>query len=75
MFKKLLKSLKLINHKLFFALLIMGLVPAIYNTFRVYLLGNLPGDYSYSTVDLIDFINRTDVVLLFNVLVLKYNSK
>lgn len=53
----------------------MGLVPAIYNTFRVYLLGNLPGDYSYSTVGLIDFINRTDVVLLFNVLVLKYNSK
>lgn len=57
MFKKLLKSLKLINHKLFFALLIMGLVPVIYNTFRVYLLGNLPLDYSYSTVGLIDFIN------------------
>lgn len=75
MFKKLLKSLKIINHKLFFALLIMGLVPVIYNTFRVYFLGNLPGDYSYSTVGLIDFINRTDVVLLFNVLVLKYNSK
>lgn len=27
--KKLLKSLKSINHKLFFALLIMGLVPVI----------------------------------------------
>lgn len=52
----------------------MALVPVIYNTFRVYFLGNLPGDYSYSTVGLIDFINRTDDTLLFNVLTLKYNS-
>lgn len=49
-------------------------MPVIYNTFRVYLLGNLPGDYSYSTVGLIDFINRADDVLLFNVLTLNYNS-
>lgn len=75
MLNKFLKSLKSINHKLFFALLIMGLVPVIYSTFRVYLLGNLTGDCSYSTVSLIDFINRTDDVSLFNVLVLKYNSK
>lgn len=75
MFKKLLKSLKSINHKLFFALLIMSLVPVIYNTFRVYFFGNLPGDYSYLTVGLIDFIKITDDTLLFNVLTLKYNSK
>ncbi len=60
MLNKLLKSLKSINHKLFFALLIMDLVPVIYNTFRVYFLGKLPGDYSYSTVSLIDFINIAD---------------
>ena len=53
----------------------MALVPVIYNIFRVYFLGNLPGDYSYSTVGLIDFIKITDDTLLFNVLTLKYNSK
>lgn len=57
MLNKLLKSLKSINHKLFFALLIMGLVPVIYNTFRVYLLGNLPGDYSYSIAGQLSWIN------------------
>ncbi|MBQ9886109.1 MAG: hypothetical protein IJM37_04525 [Lachnospiraceae bacterium] len=41
-------SFKNINHKLFIALLVMGLVPAIYTTLRVFWLGNLPGDWSYS---------------------------
>lgn len=57
MLNKLLKSLKSINHKLFFALLIMGLIPVIYSTFRVYLLGNLPGDYSYSIAGQLSWIN------------------
>lgn len=35
----------------------MGLVPVIYNTFRVYLLGNLPGDYSYSIAGQLFWIN------------------
>ena len=39
MFKKLFSSLKNINYKLFIALLIMGLCPTIYNTLRVFWLG------------------------------------
>lgn len=48
MFSKLKLSLRNINYKLFFALLILGFVPTIYNTIRVFFLGQLPGDWSYS---------------------------
>lgn len=44
MLNKFVKSLKNINYKLFIALLVMGLVPTIYTTLRVFWLGNLPGD-------------------------------
>lgn len=42
------KSLKNINWKLFAALLVMGLCPTIWTTLRTFLIGNLPGDWSYS---------------------------
>lgn len=42
------KSLKHIHWKLFPALLVMGLCPAIRTTGRTFLLGQLPGEYSYS---------------------------
>ena len=57
MFKKIFTSLKNINHKLFIALLVMGLVPTIYTTFRVFWLGNLPGDWSYSIAGQLSWIN------------------
>ena len=41
-------SLKKINWKLFVALLVMGLCPTVYTTFRTFLLGQLPGEWSYS---------------------------
>ena len=46
--KTIVNSLKKINYKLFFALLIMGLCPTIYNTLRVFWLGQLPGEYTFS---------------------------
>ncbi len=48
MFTKVKKSLSKINYKLFFALLVLGLVPTIYTTVRVFFLGQLPGEYSFS---------------------------
>lgn len=48
MLSKIIKSYNNINHKLLFSLLIMGLVPTIYTTLRVFWLGNLPSEYSYS---------------------------
>ena len=57
MFKKLFSSLKNINYKLFIALLIMGLCPTIYNTLRVFWLGELPGEYSYSIAGQLSWVN------------------
>ena len=44
MLNKIITSFKNINPKLFISLLVMGLVPTIYTTLRVFWLGNLPGD-------------------------------
>ena len=50
-------SFKNVNHKLFIALLVMGLVPTIYTTLRVFWLGNLPGEWSYSIAGQLSWIN------------------
>lgn len=55
--KKLLKSFKNINHRLFVALLVMGLVPTIYTTLRVFWMGNMPGEYSYSIAGQLSWVN------------------
>ena len=57
MLNKVIKSFKNINHKLFISLLVMGLVPTIYTTLRVFWLGNLPGDWSYSIAGQLSRIN------------------
>ena len=51
------KSLKHINWKLFAALLVMGLCPAIWTTARTFLIGQLPGEYSYSIAGQLSWIN------------------
>lgn len=57
MLGKIIKSFKNINHRLFVSLLIMGLVPTIYTTLRVFWLGNLPSDYSYSIAGQLSWIS------------------
>ena len=57
MLKKLTESLKNINYKLFFALLVMGLCPTIYTTLRVFWLGQLPNEYAYSIAGQLTWIN------------------
>ena len=57
MFSKLKLSLRNINYKLFFALLVLGFVPTIYNTVRVFFLGQLPGDWSYSIAGQLSWVN------------------
>ena len=51
------KSLQSINLKLFAALLVMGLCPTIYTTLRVFFLGQLPGDWSYSIAGQLSWVN------------------
>ena len=55
--KQIIKSLKRINYKLFFALLIMGLCPTLYTTLRVFFLGSLPGEYSFSIAGQLSWVN------------------
>lgn len=57
MFSKLKLSLRNVNFKLFFALLILGFVPTIYNTVRVFFLGQLPGEWSYSIAGQLSWVN------------------
>ena len=57
MFSRIKLSLRNINYKLFFALLVLGFVPTIYNTVRVYFLGQMPGDWSYSIAGQLSWVN------------------
>ena len=51
------ESLKNVNYKLYSALLLLGLCPAVYNTVRVFFLGQLPGDWSYSIAGQLSWVN------------------
>ena len=57
MFAKIKKSLSKINYKLFLALLIMGLCPTVYTTLRVFFLGELPGEWSFSIAGQLSWVN------------------
>lgn len=57
MFSKIRLSLRNINYRLFFALLVLGFVPTIYNTLRVFFLGQLPGEWSYSIAGQLSWVN------------------
>lgn len=54
---KIYKSLKNINWKLFLSLLVMGLIPTIYTTVRVFFIGQLPGDWSFSIAGQLSWVN------------------
>ena len=52
-----LKSLKKINLRLYLALLVLGLCPAVYTTLRTFFIGQLPGDWSYSIAGQLSWVN------------------
>ncbi len=57
MISKLKLSLSRINYKLFTALLLLGLVPTVYTTVRVFFLGQLPGEWSFSIAGQLSWVN------------------
>lgn len=57
MIKNMMKSLKRINSRLFLALLLMGLIPTIYTTVRIFLLGQLPGDWGFNIASQLSWVN------------------
>ena len=50
-------SLSRINYKLFLALIVLALAPTIYTTVRVFFLGQLPGEYSFSIAGQLSWVN------------------
>ena len=57
MFFKIKRSFCHINLRLYLALLVLGLCPAIYTTLRTFFLGQLPGDWSYSIAGQLSWVN------------------
>ena len=57
MFSKIKLSMSNVNLKLYFALLVLGLCPAIYTTVRVFFLGALPGEYAFSIAGQLSWVN------------------
>ena len=57
MFSKIKLSLKNINYKLYFALLVLGLCPTVYTTMRVFFIGQLPGEWSFSIAGQLSWVN------------------
>ena len=57
MITKIKKLLSNINYKLFLALLVLGLAPTIYTTVRVFFLGQLPGEWSFSIAGQLSWVN------------------
>ena len=57
MFSKIKLSLSTINYKLYFALLVLGFAPTVYTTMRMFFLGSLPGEYSFSIAGQLSWVN------------------
>ena len=55
--EKIMRSWKNINWRMFLALLVMGLCPALYTTLRTFFLGQLPGEWSYSIAGQLSWVN------------------
>ncbi len=54
---KIRESMRTINFKLYFALLFLGLCPAIYSTVRIYFLGQMPQEWAYSIAGQLSWVN------------------
>ena len=57
MIGKIKTSLSRVNYKLFLALIVLALAPTIYTTVRVFFLGQLPGEYSFSIAGQLSWVN------------------
>ena len=54
---KLSVSLRRINYRLYFALLLLGLCPTLYTTVRIFFLGQLPNEWAYSIAGQLGWVN------------------
>lgn len=64
MISKIRNSLKSFDYKLYFSLLILGFVPTIYTTLRVFFIGQLPNEWSYSIAGQLSWVNLIYEILM-----------
>lgn len=64
MISKINNSLKSIDYKMYFALLILGFVPTIYTSLRVFFVGQLPSEWSYSIAGQLSWVNLIYEILM-----------
>ena len=50
-------SLKKINHKMFWSLLCLNILPTLYTTLRIFFLGQLPNEWAYSIAGQLNWLN------------------
>ena len=50
-------SLKKLDYRMFAALLLFGLIPTLYTTFRIFLIGQLPGEWGFSIAGQLQWVN------------------
>ena len=55
--RKIVKSLKTVNYRLWFALLALLLLPTIYQTVRIHFLGNMPNDWGFNIASQLQWLN------------------
>jgi Na+-driven multidrug efflux pump len=55
--KKIFNSMKKIDYRLFTALLLLGLIPTVYTTVRIFLIGQLPGDWGFNIASQLSWVN------------------
>ena len=55
--KRLIDSMKRINYRLLLALLLLGLIPTVYTTVRIFLIGQLPGDWGFNIASQLSWVN------------------
>ena len=55
--KRVYKSLKTINYRMFFAILVLLLLPTIYKTVRIYFLGYLPSDSGINIASQLQYVD------------------
>jgi Na+-driven multidrug efflux pump len=54
---RLFNAIKTVNYKLFFALVLMGLLPTIYQTVRIFFLGDMPGDWGFNIASQMQWVS------------------
>lgn len=55
--KRIFKSLKTVNYRLWFALLLILLLPTIYQTVRINFLGDMPNDWGFNIASQLQWLN------------------